>query len=324
MLYLDYSRKPGEWVPNRLGGRENLEAISFLRQANDRIHFEYPDVLTIAEESTAWPMVTRSPQVGGLGFDLKWDMGWMHDTLAYFSQDPVHRKYHHDKLTFRMLYAYSENYVLPLSHDEVVHGKGSLLNKMPGDTWRKFANLRLLLGYMFAQPAKKLLFMGGEIGQWREWNHDASLDWNLLDFPPHQGLQRWERDLNTLYRAAPALHEFDCDNLGFEWIDCSDFEHSVISLLRKGSPPAQPFLIVCNFTPVPRHNYRVGVPHGGIWQERLNSDAPLYGGSGQGNLGEIKTTPVPWHGRPQSINLTLPPLGIVIFSPAEPAGSSRT
>jgi 1,4-alpha-glucan branching enzyme len=313
MLYLDYSRKEGEWIPNQYGGRENLEAIGFLRRFNERVYGEYPDVATFAEESTAWPAVSRPTYLGGLGFGYKWDMGWMHDTLTYFSKEPIHRRYHHNLLSFRMLYAFGENYVLPLSHDEVVHGKGSLLGKMPGDDWQKFANLRLLFGYMYAQAGKKLLFMGGEFGQWNEWNHDTSLDWHLAEYPLHKGLQRWVRDLNTTYRAEPGLHQFDCDPAGFEWVDINDSEQSVISLLRKGRSPDDTVLIVCNFTPVPRHNYRVGVPHGGRWEEILNSDAPLYGGSGQGNLGGLNTAPVSCHGRPYLLNLTVPPLGMVAF-----------
>jgi 1,4-alpha-glucan branching enzyme len=316
MLYLDYSRKPGEWVPNQYGGRENIEAITLIRRINDRVHAEYPDVLTFAEDSTAWPLVTHPTNVGGLGFDYKWDLGWMHDTLLYMSHDPIERKSHHDQLTFRMLYAFSENFVLPLSHDEVVYGKGSLLNKMPGDTWQKFANLRLLFGTMFTQPGKKLLFMGDEFGQGREWNHDRSLDWHLAGEPPHQGLKRWVRDLNTAYRGVPALHELDCNPDGFRWIDCNDNAQSVLSMLRKGRSASDVVLIVCNFTPVPRSNYRVGVPLGGQWDEILNSDATMYGGSGQGNIGGLKTTPVGWHGHPQSLNLTLPPLGIVVFRKA--------
>ena len=313
MLYLDYSRKDGEWIPNEYGGNENLEAIAFLRRFNQDVYRACPDVQTIAEESTAWPMVSRPTYVGGLGFGMKWDMGWMHDTLEYMSQDPIHRKYHHDKLTFRMVYAFSENFVLPLSHDEVVHGKGSLLGKMPGDDWQKFANLRLLYGYMYAQPAKKLLFMGGEFGQWREWNHDQSLDWHLSQLPPHAGLQRWVRDLNGLYRGEPALHELDFDPAGFEWIDCNDTMSSTISLLRKARSTDDRILIVCNYTPVPRHNYRVGAPNGGHWREVLNSDALEYGGSGQGNLGGVEAAPIPFHGRPYSLNLTLPPLAAVFF-----------
>jgi len=315
MLYLDYSRGPGEWLPNRYGGRENLEAIDLLRRVNELVHAEYPGVLTIAEESTAWPMVSRPSYLGGLGFDLKWDMGWMHDTLHYFSYDPVYRSYHHSDLTFRMLYAFSENFILPLSHDEVVYGKRSLLAKMPGDDWQKFASLRLLLGDMYLQPGKKLLFMGSELGQWNEWNHDTSLDWHLLEQPLHRGLQRWVRDLNTLYRGEPALHSQDHQPEGFQWVDCCDADKSVLSFIRRGSGPAELFLVICNFTPVPRHNYRVGVPQPGLWEERLNSDAPLYGGSGQGNMGGQETSPVAAHGFYQSLNLTLPPLGVVAFSP---------
>jgi 1,4-alpha-glucan branching enzyme len=313
MIYLDYSRKSGEWVPNPFGGRENLEALAFLRRLNETIYGAYPDVLTVAEESTAWPMVSRPTYVGGLGFGYKWDMGWMHDTLAYLTRDPVHRKYHQGQLTFRGLYAFSENYMLPLSHDEVVHGKRSLLDKMPGDEWQKFANLRLLLGWMYAQPGKKLLFMGGEFGQWREWNHDASLDWHLLEGALHEGLQRWVRDLNALYRDTGALHELDCDPAGFEWVDCSDADQSVVILLRKGRAPGAEVVIVFNFTPVPRHDYRVGVGRAGRWDEVLNSDATDYGGSGQGNFGGVWTDPVWAHGHEHSLNLTLPPLGMVAF-----------
>jgi 1,4-alpha-glucan branching enzyme len=313
MLYLDYSRKEGEWVPNQYGGRENIAAIEFLRRFNEQVYGEFPDTMTVAEESTAWPQVSRPTYLGGLGFGYKWDMGWMHDTLQYMSLDPIYRKYHHDKLTFRMLYAWFENYILPLSHDEVVHGKGALLSKMPGDFWQKFANLRVLFGYMYAQPAKKLLFMGGEFGQWDEWNHDKSLDWHLLQYPEHQGLQRWVRDLNTFYRGEPAMHLLDCDPAGFEWVDCCDHESSSISLLRKTRTPEDTLLVVCNFTPMTRTNYKVGVPHGGRWDELLNSDAPIYGGSGQGNMGGVDAAPVPWHGRDYLLNITLPPLGMVVF-----------
>jgi 1,4-alpha-glucan branching enzyme len=316
MIYLDYSRKDGEWTPNEYGGRENLAAIAFLRRLNEAVYKEYPDVITVAEESTAWPMVSRPTYLGGLGFGLKWDMGWMHDTLEYTALEPVHRKYHHNRLTFRMLYAFTENYVLPLSHDEAVHGKGALLAKMPGDVWQKFANLRLLLGYLYTQPGKKLLFMGGEIGQWNEWTHDRSLDWNLLEYPTHSGLQRWVRDLNTAYRGEPALHELDCEPAGFEWVDANDSEQSVLSYLRKGRTAGDVLLVVCNFTPVPRHNYRVGVPQGGPWEEALNSDAPLYGGSGQGNLGGVQAAPFSWHGRRYLLNVTVPPLALVAFKPA--------
>jgi 1,4-alpha-glucan branching enzyme len=313
MLYLDYSRKEGEWIPNRYGGRENLEAIDFLRRFNEEVYKHFPDVQTIAEESTAWPMVSKPTYVGGLGFGLKWDMGWMHDTLSYMSQDPFFRKYHHNKLTFRMLYAFHENFVLPLSHDEVVYGKGSLLGKMPGDVWQKFANLRLLYGYMYAQAAKKLLFMGGEIGQWSEWVHDGSLDWDLLQHSHHHSLQRWVSDLNRVYRSEPALYEHDIDPSGFEWVDCNDAESSVISLIRKGATTHDLVLVVCNFTPVPRTNYRIGVPRGGYWQELLNSDAALYGGGGWGNLGGADAAPVALHGRSHSITLTLPALSALFF-----------
>jgi 1,4-alpha-glucan branching enzyme len=313
MLYLDYSRKEGEWIPNRYGGRENLEAISFLRRVSEEVYKERPDIVTIAEESTAWPMVSRPTYVGGLGFGMKWDMGWMHDTLLYMGHDPVHRKYHHNKLSFRLVYAFTENFVLPLSHDEVVHGKGSLLGKMPGDTWQKFANLRALYGYMYGQPGKKLLFMGGEFGQWREWNHDDSLDWHLLENPPHAGLSRWVEELNALYRREPALHELDFDPAGFEWVDCNDAEQSVLTFLRKGRSTGDIMLVVCNFTPVPRHNYRVGVPRGGFWREVLNSDAPEYGGSGQGNIGGATAAPISAHGRLHTLTVVVPPLATVFF-----------
>ncbi len=313
MLYLDYSRKEGEWIPNPHGGRENLDAISFLRRFNEEVYKNFPDVQTIAEESTAWPMVSTPTYVGGLGFGMKWDMGWMHDTLKYMARDPIYRKYHHHLLTFRLLYAFHENFVLPLSHDEVVHGKGSLLGKMPGDNWQKFANLRLLYGSMYAQPAKKLLFMGGEFGQWREWNHEASLEWDLLKYGPHAGLKRWVQDLNRLYRTEPALHELDFDPAGFEWIDCDDSDSSVISFLRRGGAGEDLILAVCNFTPAVRSGYRLGVPGGGFWKEILNSDSGIYGGSGQGNLGGCEAEPIPCHGRPYSLNLTLPPLSAVFF-----------
>jgi 1,4-alpha-glucan branching enzyme len=313
MLYLDYARKAGEWIPNRYGGRENIDAINFLRRMNEEVYKHYPDVQTIAEESTAWPMVSRPNYVGGLGFGLKWDMGWMHDTLEYMSQDPIHRRYHHNKLTFRMIYAFHENFVLPLSHDEVVYGKGSLIGKMPGDDWQKFANLRALFGYMYAQPAKKLLFMGGEFGQWREWAHDAGLQWDLLDYPLHAGLLKWIRDLNRLYRTEPALHEMDCDPAGFEWIDCNDADSSTISLIRKARSSSTIVLALCNFTPVPRLNYRVGAPRGGYWQEVLNGDAAEYGGSNMGNIGGAEAIPIGLHGRPHSLTLTLPPLSVSFF-----------
>jgi 1,4-alpha-glucan branching enzyme len=313
MLYLDYARKAGEWIPNEHGGKENLEAIAFIRTLNEAIYRDHPDVQTIAEESTAWPMVSRPTYLGGLGFGMKWNMGWMHDTLNYFSQDPIHRKYHHDQLTFSIWYAFYENFALPLSHDEVVHGKGSLLGKLPGDDWQKFANLRLLFGYMYAHPGKKLLFMGGELAQWREWNHDVSLDWHLLQYPLHQGIQHWVRDLNHLYRTEGALHELDFTQEGFDWIDVHNWQESIISFLRKGRSTDEVILVVCNFTPVPRHNYRVGVPRGGFWREVLNSDATAYGGSAHGNLGGAEAAPVPAYGRYHSLSLTLPPLGVVFL-----------
>jgi 1,4-alpha-glucan branching enzyme len=317
MLYLDYSRKQGEWIPNQYGGNENLEAISLLRRFNEEVYENRPDVHTIAEESTAWPMVSRPTYVGGLGFGMKWDMGWMHDVLEYMSTDPINRKYHHDQLTFRLVYAFAENFVLSLSHDEVVYGKGSLLGKMPGDDWQKFANLRLLFGYMYAQPAKKLLFMGGEFGQWDEWNHEGSLDWNLLSYPLHRGLKRWVEDLNQLCRSEPALHQLDFDPAGFEWIDCNDAQQSILSLIRKGRSEDHGLIIVCNFTPVVRFNYRIGAPRGGYWREILNSDSEEYGGSGHGNLGGVEASPIPFHGRPHSLNLTLPPLGALFFKREE-------
>jgi 1,4-alpha-glucan branching enzyme len=313
MLYLDYAREEGEWIPNRYGGRENLEAIEFLHQFNTEIYEQYPDVQTMAEESTAWPRVSRPVDAGGLGFGMKWDMGWMHDTLGYMSKDPVYRKYDHNDLTFRMTYAYSENFVLPLSHDEVVYGKGSLLRKMPGDDWQKFANLRLLLGYMYAQPGKKLLFMGGELGQWNEWYHETSLSWHLLEEPRHRGLHRWVEELNRVYRSEPALYEIDDDWSGFEWLDVNNADESIVSLLRKGRDERQTLLVVCNFTPVVRRNYRVGVPKDGSWRELLNSDASQYSGSDQGNLGSVDSTPIPSHGHFQSLNLSLPPLSVLFL-----------
>jgi len=313
MLYLDYSRNEGEWIPNQYGGRENLEAISLLRRFNEVVYKDFPQVQTMAEESTDWPMVSRPTYVGGLGFGMKWDMGWMHDTLVYMTKAPVHRKYHHNQLTFRMLYAFHENFILPLSHDEVVHGKGSLLNKMPGDDWQKFANLRLLFGYMYAQPGKKLLFMGGEFGQWNEWYHEVSLDWHLLQYGPHSGLKLWVKDLNHFYRSEPVLYELDFDPAGFSWIDCQDSESSTVSLVRQGRSTHDMVMVLCNFTPVPRVHYQVGAPRGGFWQEVLNSDAHEYGGSGQGNSGGVEAVPLSIHGQPYSLNLTLPPLGIVFL-----------
>ena len=316
MLYLDYSRQPGEWIPNKFGGRENLEAIDFLRRFNLEAYKEHPDIQTFAEESTSYPMVSRPIYLGGLGFGLKWDMGWMHDTLQYFSQDPIHRQYHHNKLTFRMLYSFHENFVLPLSHDEVVHGKGSLIGKMPGDEWQRFANLRLLFAYMFAQPGKKLLFMGCEFGQVSEWAHERSLDWHVLEYPLHRGIMNWVEQLNRLYRTESALHWFDNDPRGFEWVDCNDAPLSVVSLLRKGKENENPVLIACNFTPVPRLGYLVGVPSGGYWKELLNSDALEYGGSGTGNMGGTEALPERTHGRPYSLRLTLPPLGALFLRKA--------
>jgi len=316
MLYLDYSRKQGEWLPNKYGGRENLEAIAFLRQFNQETYKEYPGIQTFAEESTAWPMVSKPIYLGGLGFGFKWDMGWMHDTLEYFAHDPIHRKFHHNQLTFRMLYGFTENFVLPLSHDEVVHGKGSLIGKMPGDEWQRFANVRLLFAYMFAQPGKKLLFMGDEFGQVREWTHDTSLEWDVLQYPVHHGLQLWMEQLNRLYRSEPALHDFDTDPRGFEWIDCNDNAASTVSLLRKSRAPKQDVVVVCNFTPVPRIGYRLGVPAGGYWRELLNSDAKDYGGSGMGNAGGVMAQAEPVHGRPYSLTMTLPPLA-ALFLKAE-------
>jgi 1,4-alpha-glucan branching enzyme len=318
MLYLDYARKEGQWIPNQYGGKENLEALNFLRNVNEKVYGAYPDVMMIAEESTAWPMVSRPVYLGGLWFGFKWNMGWMHDMLDYMSKDPVFRPYHHNRITFSMLYAFTENFVLPFSHDEVVYGKRSLIGKMPGDDWQKFANLRLLYGFMFGHPGKKLLFMGGEFGQWSEWNHDSSLEWHLLQYPFHSGLLRWLRDLNTFYRGQPSLFERDFDTSGFEWVDCTDSQRSVVSFLRMGKNSQERTLFICNFTPVPRHNYRVGVPSSGYWREMLNSDAPLYGGSGQGNDGGAEASPLPVHGRQHSLNLTLPPLGILVFRPEMP------
>ncbi len=312
MLYLDYSREKGEWVPNRLGGRENLEAIAFLMALNQAAYREHPGTQMIAEESTAYPMVSRPVSTGGLGFGYKWDMGWMNDTLEYTARDPVYRKFHHNKLNFRMMYAFSENFVLPLSHDEVVHGKSSLLSKMPGDDWQKFANLRLLLGYMYAQAGKKLLFMGGEFGQRREWDHDQALEWDLLQHPPHQGIQRWVADLNRLYKTEKALHELDCEAGGFEWIDADNSQNSVLSFTRNGRNGDQ-IIVLCNFTPATHFAFQVGVPEAGWYQELLNSDATPYGGSGQGNLGVVQSQPAPMHGRPHSLSLVLPPLATLFL-----------
>jgi len=315
MLYLDYARQPGAWIPNRFGGRENLDAIEFLKEFNTVVHREYPGVLTIAEESTAWPGVSRPTYTGGLGFSLKWNMGWMHDMLRYFSLDPVYRKYEHNHLTFGLLYAFTENFVLVLSHDEVVHGKRSLLDKMPGDLWQKFANLRALYGYMYGHPGKKMVFMGGEFGQWVEWNHDESLQWHLLEYDSHRGLQRWVRDLNHFYRAEPALYEVDFDWTGFQWIDFNDAEQSVIAFIRRARRGEDFVVCACNFTPVPRHGYRIGVPAPGRYREVLNSDAAVYGGGNVGNLGRVDAEPTPWHGYSWSVSLTLPPLAVMFLKP---------
>ena len=315
MLYLDYSRQPGQWVPNQYGGNENLEAVAFLRRMNEYVHAA--GGVTIAEESTAWPMVSRPAYLGGLGFTYKWNMGWMHDTLAYFKEDSIHRRFHQDKLTFGLLYAFSENFILPLSHDEVVHGKGSILARMSGDAWRKFANLRLYYTFMYTHPGKKLLFMGSEFGQGREWNHDAALDWELLTIHWHAGVQHLMRDLNQLYARTPALHEVDFDGQGFEWIDCSDNLQSILAFIRKAKNPDDFIVIVCNFTPVVRTGYRVGVPSPGRYREILNSDSALYSGSGVGNFGAVEADEISTHGRAYSLNLTLPPLGALVLKPEQ-------
>jgi 1,4-alpha-glucan branching enzyme len=315
MLYLDYSRKAGEWLPNVHGGRENLEAVSFIRRLNEDVYREHPGTQTFAEESTAWPMVSRPTDGGGLGFGFKWDMGWMHDTLQYLRREPIHRRYHHGELTFRQVYAYSENFVLPLSHDEVVHGKGSLLGKMPGDAWQRFANLRLLFGYQWSQAGKKLLFMGDELGQPTEWDHDASVEWSLRDDPRHGGIMRWVRDLNALHRAEPALHALDADPHGFEWIDASDAEGGTLCFLRRGPSGTDVVVVALNLTPMPHERFRIGLPDSGVWHEALNSDAEVYGGSGMGNLGRVEAEPSPWHGRPASARIVLPPLSCLFFRP---------
>jgi 1,4-alpha-glucan branching enzyme len=319
MLYLDYSRDEGDWIPNRYGGRENLEAIELLRVLNGGLYGERPDIQTYAEESTAWPMVSRPTYLGGLGFGLKWDMGWMHDTLQYFQHDPIHRRHHHHELTFRGLYAFTENYVMPLSHDEVVHGKRSLLSKMPGNDWQRRANLRALYGYMYALPGKKLLFMGAELGQWQEWNHDASLDWHLLGDPGHDGISRWVADLNRVYRDRPALHELDCDPEGFEWVHASDSDSSVLAFLRRSREGSEVVMAVLNLTPVVRPHYRVGAPRPGFWREIANSDALDYGGSGAGNMGGVESAAEPAHGRDDSLLLTLPPLSCVFLAHGDEA-----
>ncbi|MFQ5992262.1 MAG: 1,4-alpha-glucan branching protein GlgB [Nitrospiraceae bacterium] len=316
MLYLDYARKAGEWIPNRFGGNENLDAVGFLKELNEVIHREHPGVLTIAEESTAWPGVSRPTYTGGLGFSLKWNMGWMHDMLDYFGREPVHRKFHQNQITFGFVYAFSENFILVLSHDEVVHGKKALLDKMPGDNWQRFANLRAFYGYMYAHPGKKMLFMGGEFGQWSEWNSEDSLQWNLCQFEPHRGLQRYVRDLNGLYREEAALNQLDFDWQGFQWIDFNDAEHSVIAFLRKAKNPNDHVVCACNFTPILRHGYRIGVPVPGSYREILNSDSKIYGGSNSGNLGKVQAEATPSHGLPYSISVTLPPLATLFLKPA--------
>jgi 1,4-alpha-glucan branching enzyme len=316
MLYLDYGRKPGEWAPNKYGGNENLEAVAFLKRLNEEVYREHPDVMTIAEESTAWPMVSRPVYLGGLGFGYKWNMGWMHDTLTYMSKDPIHRKYHHHNLTFGLLYAWHENFILPLSHDEVVHGKGSLHAKMPGDDWRKFANLRAYYAFMYGHPGKKLLFMGGEFGQVNEWYHEVSLDWHLLEMGPyHRGLQRLVQDLNRLYRSEPALHQVDFERAGFQWIDCNDWEECIVAFLRRAQDSEDFLVFVCNFTPIVRYGYRIGVPRGGFYRERLNTDSEIYGGSNVGNAGGIMPEAIPHHGHRHSLLLTVPPLAALVLQP---------
>jgi len=321
MLYLNYARKRGEWIPNRHGGHENLEAIEFLRLLNTTIYREHPDVQTIAEESSAWPQVSRPVHTGGLGFGLKWDLGWMHDTLRYWKRHWPQRRFHHAELPFRMVYAFNENFVLPLSHDEVVHRKGSLFGRMPGDEWQRYANLRLLFGYMYGMPGKKLLFMGGEFAQWPEWNHDISLDWHVLKERFHAGTQHWVRDLNHLYQREPALYEQDCSPGGFEWVDFSDRANTTLFFLRKASSRDDLILAGFNFTPVPKHDYRVGVPRGGSWEEVPNSDAEAYGGSSLGNSGGVEAAPGEWHHRPYSLTITLPPMAAVFFLSRAPVVS---
>jgi 1,4-alpha-glucan branching enzyme len=313
MIYLDYSRREGEWIPNQFGGRENLEAVAFLQQLNTVTHGRVPGTVTIAEESTAWPAVSRPVYVGGLGFSYKWNMGWMHDMLHYVHLEPVHRKWHHNMITFSMLYAFTENFILPFSHDEVVYGKGAMLSKLPGDVWQKHATLRTLYGYMFGHPGKKLMFMGSEFGQWNEWNHEGSLDWHLLSDPMHQGLQRWVRDLNEVYKSEPSLHEVDFEHTGFGWIDCSDNESSVVSMIRHARDRRNFAVMAVNFTPVPRPAYRIGVPEGGWYRELLNSDAEMYGGSNAGNGGGLQADTLPAHGQPYSLSLLVPPLGFLLL-----------
>ncbi|MFH2137865.1 MAG: 1,4-alpha-glucan branching protein GlgB [Candidatus Omnitrophota bacterium] len=313
MLYLDYSRKEGEWIPNESGGRENIEAVNFIKRLNLEVYNNFPDVQMIAEESTAWPMVSKPTYMGGLGFGLKWNMGWMHDTLVYFSKDPIYRKYHHNQLTFSLIYAFTENFLISLSHDEVVHGKGSLLDKMPGDDWQKFANMRLLYGYMFAHPGKKLLFMGQEFGQRSEWDHEKGLEWYVLEYECHSQLQRWVKELNYFYKTEPAFYENDFDHNGFQWMDCQDWERGIISFMRQDLSHKNSVMVVCNFTPVPHDNYKIGIPEGGFWKEVLNSDAQEYGGSGIGNLGGLESSPLPYQGKYYSLSLTVPPLSVLFF-----------
>jgi 1,4-alpha-glucan branching enzyme len=315
MLYLDYSRNEGEWIPNRFGGREDLDAVQFLKDLNELAYGREPGVISAAEESTAWPGVSRPTYLGGLGFGFKWNMGWMHDTLSYIERDPVYRSFHHHELTFSMVYAWNENFILPLSHDEVVHGKGSLVDKMPGDRWQKLANLRALYAYMWTHPGKKLLFMGGEIAQWREWDAESSIDWHLLEERDHQGVQSLVRDLNRIYRDTPALWEIDFAPDGFRWLEPNDAANNVLAFARLGKDRESPLVVVCNFSPVPRHDYRVGMPRAGRWREVLNTDAPGYGGSGVGNLGAVEAEALPWHDQPFSAELTLPPLGVVWLQP---------
>jgi 1,4-alpha-glucan branching enzyme len=311
MIYLDYSRQPGEWIPNMFGGNENLEAIDLLRRFNELAHQE--SAITLAEESTAFAGVSKPVYMGGLGFTMKWNMGWMHDMLDYFSKPPVHRKFHHHNITFSLLYAFHENFVLPISHDEVVHGKGSLLKKMPGDEWQRFANARAFLGYMYTHPGKKLLFMGSEIGQYEEWDYNSGVKWELLQFDLHRKLQRLSRELNELYRSQPALYEVDYHWSGFEWVDFHDVDNSIIAFLRRAQDPNDFLLVCCNFTPVPRQEYRFGVPADGFYEELMNTDAERFGGSNIGNRGTVVSEPVPAHGRDHSIPVTLPPLGVVVF-----------
>lgn len=313
MLYLDYSRKAGEWIPNQYGGNENLEAINFLKEFNEAVYANFPDIITIAEESTAWPGVSKPTYLGGLGFGQKWMMGWMHDSLEYFKKEPVHRKYHQNAITFSVMYAFTENFMLPLSHDEVVHGKGSLLGRMPGDEWQRFANLRLLFGYMFTHPGTKLVFMGGEIGQSAEWNHDKSLDWHLLQYAPHAGIKTFIQELNVHYQSEPALYHYSFDQRGFQWIDYSDSENSVMAFQRKSDKKEDLLIVICNFTPETRHHYRIGVPYRGKWREVFNTDNLKYGGSGALNIGDLSTSPIKYHHQDYSIQLTLPPLGLTVL-----------